>query len=492
MQPRATPDVPESLRPAIMPSLHRRTLPWPFWIKWFVFRLLEFVSEFRERPTREHRARPQQRVGPPPNPSVVHLWVFASTIGELTAVEPLLRRLTEELPLLKLLLLSDHGHYAESYLAKYPDASFAVVDHRSSTARHLARAAPPALFLIAEIPCVLSDAPCRLPFALALEAKRHGSPVCLVNGWLYGRSPACRIDRIEKWLFERDYLQLFDVINVQTEDIRKTLLAIGAREDRVFATGNIKFDSLAAVRWDVASAKSGELVRGILASRRPVVTAGSVTNVSEQTLLLDAFRSVVGLPSRPLLVLAPRYPDNAERMSILEELLSARGYRFAFKSHLESPELDDALECLVLDTLGDLRDFYAISALSYVGLNKNVLEPLTFGKRVFVSHGWDPTRPGFAVYKLLAEGGFISEIPHGQLANAIAAHLAGNQNSTSTNFRQSDEYHSLAGATQRCLVHLDPAIRRISEARRVSLVSGPPPEIDHDAARGGGLSRANK
>jgi 3-deoxy-D-manno-octulosonic-acid transferase len=396
-----------------------------------------------------------------------YFWVFATTIGELEAIEPLLRRLLQRLTDVRLVLLSDHEHYRESFLNKYPGALFRVVNHRRTRARELASQLPPALCLLAEIPCLLSDAPCRFPFALAFEAKRRGAAVCLVNGWLYRQQPSCLMDWIEKRLFERDYLRLFDVMTVQDDSTRRTLVAAGAHPDRVFVTGNLKFDALAAA-WEPRGGRSGALLEAIRQSGRPVLTAGCVTNIEEQELVLDAFRACLSLPGNPLLVLVPRHPENAGRMEALKQLLEQRDYRFAFKSRLPEQRVEESHNCLVVDTLGELKDFYAISTFSYVGLNKNVLEPLTFGKQVFVTSGWDRLRPGFPVYELLGTKGFITEVPRDALA---AAFRQGFTSAVGTDFPASAEYAELVGAADRCLVCLDPLLDQVQQMTRAETAS---------------------
>jgi 3-deoxy-D-manno-octulosonic-acid transferase len=389
--------------------------------------------------------------------------VFTSTIGELNAIEPLLTQLLERLQFLSLTLLSDHAQYRDSFLAKYPAAQFHIVDHRTSRVESLMVESPPALLILAEIPGLLSDAPCRLPFSLVLGARKRGARVCLINGWLYKQRPASRMDTIEKYLFERDYLCLFDVMTVQNDEIRRVLIEAGAPSDRVFVTGNIKFDALANATWDPADAKSSHLLLSIVQSGRPILTAGCVTNIPEQELMLDAFRAATALPSNPLLVLVPRHPENRERMSILARLLSERGYRFVFKTSLAVPRIEDTVQCLVVDTLGELKDFYAASTFSYVGLNHNVLEPLAFGKKVLVTPGWDPIHPSFAVYRMLVGAGFITEVQHPELSTSLVAHFEDTNTGPGVpHFRRSAEYLELIGATDRCMACLEPILTAIN------------------------------
>src|SRR5262245_15732333 len=198
--------------------------------KWGVFRVLEYLSESRAPVPggRDRYAETREASG---ERNVRSLWVFASTIGELNAIEPLLREVIRRVPGYGLTLLSDHPHYEEGFLRKYPAATFCVIDHRSALIRDLIARHAPALLLLAEIPCLLSEAPCRFPFAAVLEAKRHGALACLVNGWLYGQRPSSRLDAVEKALFDRDYLQLFDALAVQTQEVRRTLIGAGAPPD---------------------------------------------------------------------------------------------------------------------------------------------------------------------------------------------------------------------------------------------------------------------
>jgi 3-deoxy-D-manno-octulosonic-acid transferase len=65
---------------------------------------------------------------------------------------------------------------------------------------------------------------------------------------------------------------------------------------------------------------------------------------------------------------------------------------------------------LVLDTMGELRGCYAAATLAFVGTDHNVLEPLAFGKPVFVGPGWEPTYPSYPVYTLLRDAGVLQTV----------------------------------------------------------------------------------
>jgi 3-deoxy-D-manno-octulosonic-acid transferase len=225
--------------PSTRGSLERTRLGLAVRLKRGIFRLIELAAEVR-RPSSAKLAFP------PSHDAGGALWVFVSTIGELNAIEPFLVRLLAEIPYRPLVLLTDRSVYREAYLRRYPEAI--VVEITGNGAPAIAIALRPALLIVAEIPCRLSDAPCRFPFAFAYEAKRAGAAICLINGWLYGQELASRIDRLERSWFRRDYLRLFDVLTVQDNEVARTLINEGASADRVGVTGNIKFDAIPAHR----------------------------------------------------------------------------------------------------------------------------------------------------------------------------------------------------------------------------------------------------
>lgn len=369
-------------------------------LKWWLFRALEWLSHVRargggSRRTTSAAAAVSVRGGPG------SLWVFVSTIGELNAIEPFLRALSSDLSPLQLLLVTDRNVYRDSYAAKFPTAEVHETDGSIADIEQLLRAAPPRLLLIAEIPCLLSDAPCRFPFAMVYLAKRSGAAVALVNGWLYGQQPQSRIDLLERALFGSDYPRLMDLITVQSEETRARLIAAGAKRDGVFVTGNIKFDAMTRQAWTPAGTRSETLLRSMVASGRPCLVAGCVTELEDQLLILDAFRLTRARVPHALLVLVPRHPEEKQRLRQLETVLAERDVAHTFRTRLTDQALPPGMQCLVVDTMGELRDFYAAGTTAYVGRDHNILEPLAFGKPVAISPGWDKNFPSYPVYELL-------------------------------------------------------------------------------------------
>jgi 3-deoxy-D-manno-octulosonic-acid transferase len=373
-----------------------------FWlmIKCLLFRFLERASNTRSR-LRSAPADGRTNAPPAFGPGRESIWIYVSTIGELNAIEPFLRPFIAEMAPTPVTLLTDRTIYRQSYCAKYPDAYVYEMDGTFRDVDRLIVATPPRLLLIAEIPCLLSDAPCRLPFAVVHAAKGHGAVIAIINGWTYGYAPPSRLDAIERKLFGGDYLRLIDLITVQSESVRERLIAKGANPESVHVTGNTKFDAVVRQDCSPQGKRSEAILRSIIDSERPCVVAGCVTDYAGQVMVLDAFRMVTEKIPNALLVLAPRHPENMEMITKLEALLRKRAWRHIFRRRIENISLTSDTEVLILDTIGELRDFYAASSVCYVGVNHNILEPLAFGKPVTVSPGWETTYPSYPVYELL-------------------------------------------------------------------------------------------
>ncbi|MBU3070891.1 hypothetical protein KOI40_13775 [Aestuariicella sp. G3-2] len=348
-----------------------------------------------------------------------NLWVYVSTIGELNATSNLIDELLNVYSGSQLVLLTDHPHYLDAYLKKYPDAT--VINHGESgrLIHEQIQKYPPFLFLIAEIPLALFDAPCRLSFKTLYYVKQTGSKIIAVNGWLYGEKPACTMDTLESALFAKPYTEIIDQFLIQqSSDIQK-LVDLGVSKNKIHTTGNLKFDNL--VSGSPAPLKKSEIIE----FERMVMVSGCVTNISEQELILETFKLLKREIPDLLLIMAPRHPENKDRMKILGSMLKNSGWKYLVRTEQIKP-VEPQIDILVLNTIGELHDFYSIGDFCYVGLNHNLLEPLSFAKPTFLTPGWEPQYPSFPVYSILKEKGVIQECSESspkELSNIIIDNL---------------------------------------------------------------------
>ncbi|GAA5180435.1 lipid IV(A) 3-deoxy-D-manno-octulosonic acid transferase [Niveibacterium umoris] len=429
------------------------------WLRYQTFRLID-------RAARRGRS-PQTTLALPDTAVRRSLWLFVSTIGELNAIAPLLDALAPQTTPLHWVLLTDRRIYAEAYRARYPDADIVEIGDHPAEASRLSRLRPPALALVAEIPLLPSDAPCRLPFAWLYEAARHGAPVASVNGWLYGYATSCRIDTIERGLLLRDWLAIQSVLCVQSEAVRNSLLEAGAPPDKLVITGNIKFDALDRASWTPAGTRSPTLIGALIATHRHVVVAGCVTDEDEQTLVLDAFVNLKSKRPHCLMVLAPRHPEQPEVMANLARALAARGLLAVRRSEHGDQPVPGTIDVLTLDTMGELKDFYACADVAHVGRDHNVLEPLAFGTAVTARPGWNATYPSYPVFRLLFEEHELSvnEDPL-LLADSWQAALDVAHDSAGRAARITRLAERFGGATARSLAALAPFVAIAMGARK--------------------------
>ncbi|WP_417069580.1 3-deoxy-D-manno-octulosonic acid transferase [Niveibacterium terrae] len=416
-------------------------------LRWAAFRTITMVAANGEK-------APEPELTPPVEQPAV--WIFLSTIGELHAIEPFLIELAARTAGLKWVLLSDRNIYREAYCKRFPEADVIEIGEGLDEARRLARLRPPKLFVIAEIPLQPSDAPCRLAFAWLLEAARRGASLVAVNGWLYGYPPSCRSDALERRLFGRAWLSLFDRICVQNQDIADRLIASGAASERITVTGNIKFDALDRSQWQPEQSHSPRMLADLVGANRPLVVAGCVTDADEQELILSAFAQLKAGGTAARLVIAPRHPENPEVMASLASACAKQKIHSRLRSELADAALDPDVECLILDTMGDLRHFYGAASIAHVGRNHNVLEPLAFSVPVTVCSPWETTYPSYPVYLgLKTAAALIESNDSASLASAWRAGMGTWAERQARGKRLTETLNRMAGASARTLAAID-------------------------------------
>ena len=334
--------------------------------------------------------------------SARYLWVYTATIGELNAISVLIDALLQKYHYASLLVVTDHEHYRDAIERRYPTCIVVLHGQSATGIDRIIEQYPPALLMIAEIPVTMFDAPCRLSFKVLFSCRAVGALTLVINGWLYHEKPSCRIDSIEQSWFHKDYLNLIDHFFMQTAYGRQIILQQGIDDKRITVTGNLKFDALATASQIDQQDSTNDLRRALKVEARPTIVCGCVTNISEQELIISAFRQIKQTNLDVLLILAPRHPENKARMEQLEAILERNDLQYQFRSSSNSA-ISENTHVLVLDTLGELNRFYALGDVCYVGLNHNILEPLNFKKTVVVTPGWDPKYPSYPVYIKLLE-----------------------------------------------------------------------------------------
>jgi 3-deoxy-D-manno-octulosonic-acid transferase len=296
------------------------------------------------------------------------IWVHAVSVGEVLAARPLVERLKERFPARPVFVSTTTitgNAVARRSLTRADGIFYAPFDWPRPVRRALERVRPQLLVLVET----------EIWPNLIHEARRRGIRVAMVNGRLSPKSSR-RYAWVQRWLSR--VLAEIDLFLMQSEPHAERIRGIGAPDDRVHTTGNLKYDALSR---DGASPQLAHLIG---APGGPLFVAGS-TMAGEEEAVLAAFRALRGAIPEARLVIAPRHP---ERFDAVFALVTASGLRCARRSALDRPWQD--AEVLLLDTLGELASLYSLATLVFVGGSlvptggHNVLEAAVYGKAVIV------------------------------------------------------------------------------------------------------------
>ncbi|HEY2119770.1 MAG TPA: 3-deoxy-D-manno-octulosonic acid transferase [Candidatus Acidoferrum sp.] len=226
-------------------------------------------------------------------------------------------------------------------------------------------------------------------------ANERSIPVIFLSGRISERSFA-RYQKFFGWFgfylkpFLKSALSYAAAFLMQTEQDAERLKSLGAPPEKVFVSGNLKYEMdlpkpTPFSEWLEAECKRLE--------RWPVIVAGSVV-ATEEPLALIAFGVAQGDFPKSLLVLAPRKP---ERFAAAAAFIDESHRKFIRRSQLAVPgpgnpgdsgarEIPADVTVLLLDSIGELASLYKFADGVFVGGSlvssggHNILEPAAFGK----------------------------------------------------------------------------------------------------------------
>ncbi len=302
------------------------------------------------------------------------IWVHAVSVGEVLAAKPLIEALKSEFPE-RAIFVSTTTETGQRLARERLDSANGIFYFPLDwvvPVRKALRAIRPALVIVMETEI--------WPNFLG-EARRAGIPVVFANARISEKS----FSRFERWrfvigeFFERT-LQDAELFLAQSDEDAKRLVSMGADEERVEITGNMKYD----VEPPAIGRFGAWLETQIRQQERwPVLVAGSVVEGEEQAVLAG-YDSVQRQWRRTLLILAPRKPD---RFIAAEKIIAEGGWNTVRRSQLDLGEpLDENTDVLVLDSIGELAGLYSLADAVFVGGSlvhaggHNILEPACFSR----------------------------------------------------------------------------------------------------------------
>lgn len=369
----------------------------------------------RMRKNKDYMPDLLQRIGlhPPEPPRKRHprVLIHAVSVGETRAVLPILKGLRDRRPDWEIFLTTTTGtgrRTAEQIGVKLDGIYYFPVDLSFVCADFLRRLRP-------DIVC-LAETELWPNFIRAVS--RRNISLCLLNGRLSDKS--YRHYRIFRPVF-KPMLKKFDLFCMQSALDADRIIDLGAQEESVVLTGNIKFD-MGRIFYDEGTV---ERLRGRLGLKtgQRVIVAGS-THPGEEDEIISAFVRFLHSDPDLVLILAPRHVERAG--DIVKRVLSS-GRGCLLWSKLAEGKGIGGGDVLLIDIIGILAQIYSIATVVFIGGSliphggQNPLEPAYYGRPVIFGPHMENFR---SIAGELLKNGAAIEVNPGSLFDCLKGLLA--------------------------------------------------------------------
>jgi 3-deoxy-D-manno-octulosonic-acid transferase len=298
------------------------------------------------------------------------IWVHAVSVGEFNAAVPLIEALIKRFPTRPMVVTTitpTGSARVQSVLGQRVFHVYLPYDLPGSVRRFLDRTKPKlAVVMETEIwpNLYLSCSARKIPILIANARLSERS----LRGYGPAKALAGHCVRAAAW------------IAAQSKVDAERFLRLGAEPARLELVGNIKFD----MKLPPGITEAGLHLRAVWGGDRPVWVAAS-THEGEEAAVLEAHALVLRHLPDAMLIFVPRHP---ERFKLVSTHCRSIGFRTATRSENHTP--DGNTQCFVLDSMGELLNFFAAADVAFVGGSlcdiggHNMLEPAGLGIPVIV------------------------------------------------------------------------------------------------------------
>lgn len=393
------------------------------------------VAKGKEEPGRRRERYGRASVPRPQGPVV---WVHAASVGETSAVTPLIERIAA----LGIRVVLTTGtvtsaRLAEERLKGRIIHQYVPLDLKPAVSRFLAYWKPD-LAIIAESEI--------WPMTI-LELGARRVPQVLVNGRLSDRSFAAwkRRASLAEALFEN----LAHVI-AQSEADAERFRALGARP--VTVSGNLKVDT----QVPPADQRSLRELQTAIGSRQ--TWAAISTHEGEEEIACDVHQSVSRRHADLLTIIVPRHPERAQA---LKAMMEERGLNVVLRTE-KRPVTHDT-DIFIGDTIGEMGLYLRLTEIAFVGRSlaaeggQNPLEPAVLRTAILSGRNVQNFRDSYQ--RLVKSGGAKLVRDPKMLAGAVAFLLEHPTTRRGMIDAAEETVGEMRGALERTMAALDPYIR---------------------------------
>lgn len=275
------------------------------------------------------------------------IWFHAVSVGEVNAVEALIKKAKAEFPNYKIVVTTVTKTGQQVANNKFKNTSDLVTyfpyDFSFSVDAAI-KAINPAIVVIAET---------EIWPEFCNRLNKKNIPLVLVNGRI---SPNSYKGYQKLSFFFKKVLENFTLILMQTEEDRRRIIDIGAPCDKVEIMGNLKFD----ITNLLGESEIHNLKKSLKISDRKVLIAGS-THKGEDEIVLSVYKRLKAEFHDLKLLIAPRHPERNEQVI---KLIGETGLKFGLRS--KNSNFKDS-DIILLDTMGELSKLYSVADIAFIG-----------------------------------------------------------------------------------------------------------------------------
>jgi len=312
------------------------------------------------------------------------IWLHAVSVGEVNAATTVIEELQNRFPDFEILIstTTDTGFTRASALFGENLQVFYFPFDLSWIMRRAFRKIRPAICLLMELEV--------WPNFVRI-AQQLNIPVVVVNGRISDKSFSRykKIKPIAKKIFRK-----ITLILAQTDEYAQRFKEIGCPDEKVIVTGSLKYDT-AQITDKVEGADALAIQLNIGEGRLWV--AGATGNDEEQ-ILLDVYRNLKQQDqfSDLRLAIVPRKPERFDEVAQIIEQTSLPLIRYSRLKDKTASRTTDKQAVILGDTMGDLRKFYSLATIIFVGRSlvpmggSDMIEAVALGKcTVFGPHAFN-------------------------------------------------------------------------------------------------------
>ncbi|MCK4518785.1 MAG: 3-deoxy-D-manno-octulosonic acid transferase [Candidatus Omnitrophica bacterium] len=303
------------------------------------------------------------------------IWIHAVSVGEASSAQPLIEALRQRYPRKHIVIstITETGNEAAKRIAGDDCTVIYLPFDVSSIVKKVIRRLNPSLFIIIETEIWPN---------LILRLHREGIPVVLVNGRI-SASSFKGYSLLKPFI--KPLLKNVGLFCMQTENDASKIKSLGAREETVKVTGNLKFDI--EQEKETLRKQADEFASLLkLSGKDKVFIAGSTHYPEEKVLFLVYGRLLKHYPDLKMVVV-PRHIRRVDKIENEARRLNLKPVKYS--DLVERKRVlsgRGGQEVIILNLMGRLKAAYSRADIVFVGGSlakrggQNMIEPASFSK----------------------------------------------------------------------------------------------------------------